>query len=156
MPGDGTEVVDVGQILEHHQRARGGGDRGGGRTLADRETAAVDVEAGDAIEQLRRRQVDRKRTGARVRQGRQARPGQQHRMHAKTTVDQPADHALTLGHEPAPLRVEPALLEPPVVGDPRIVGVQNVDGGERHAGPRIDEGQAMGRRLAVDAAAMNR
>ena len=41
-----AQVVDVGQILEHDdQRARAGGSGAGGRSLADRQAAAVNVKA---------------------------------------------------------------------------------------------------------------
>ena len=75
----------------------------------------------------------RRRPGRR-RRARARRPwsAEARRRHAAPSApqaarEQPAHHALALGDEAAARGVEVALLELPVVGDARIVGVQDVD-----------------------------
>ncbi len=127
------QVVDVGEVLGHDQRARAARQRRRTGALADRETAAVDVKAGDGVEHRLRREEHRERAGQRVGQRRQARRGQQHRVHAETARDQPPHDPLALGHEPAPFGVQVALLEPAVVGEPRIVRIAYLDRRQAHA-----------------------
>ena len=141
MAGDGPQVVDVGQILEDDQRARVAGNLGRRRLHADRQAASVDVESGDLVEQALGRQVDGEVAAERVGERRQPRRRQQHRLNRQATADEAPHHPLALGDE-APLLVEPALLQQPVVGDARIVGVQDVDRRQSHAGRIVDHAAA--------------
>ena len=86
----------------------------------------MDVESGHLVEQALGRQVDGEIAAQRVAQRRQPGRGQQHRLNREAAVDEAPDHPLALGDE-APLVVEPALFQRPVVGDARIVGVEDVD-----------------------------
>ena len=107
------------------------GNLGRRRLHADGQAASVDVESGDLVEQALGRQVDGEVAAERVAQRRQPRRRQQHRLNRQATADEAPDHPLALGDE-APLLVEPALFQQPVVGDARIVGVQDVDRRQSH------------------------
>jgi hypothetical protein len=54
-------------------------------------------------------------------------------MHGKTAPDQPAHHAFALGDEATAVGVQVALLEPPVVPEPRVVHVPYLDRRQAHA-----------------------